>query len=279
MASGDLDTSGPILTFATAIGQVVRKCQNLFGPLETFDSSGFSVFDICDRAIRMAGCKCQKQSTRPPFRLLQVQFARNRRVASIGPWPSQRSGSPKRAATAAATLGARCATASAAARAQSSRAMAKAGPTAASRSPARASNVAAPKSPAGHQTRRSGPGPPRASASLTSAGPSPARRSRARRDWCHKLLGAQAVKGDGADRGDGGIDYAPAAIWLQDLSDIQIFSIAPRTQLFIRSGCHQITGALFQTTLPSTEKSSSLTRKARCAGLLEQGSKRAGSRR
>jgi hypothetical protein len=65
MASGDLDTSGPILTFATAIGQVVRKCQNLFGPLETFDSSGFSVFDICDRAIRMAGCKCQKQSTRP----------------------------------------------------------------------------------------------------------------------------------------------------------------------------------------------------------------------
>jgi len=55
--------SGPILTFATALGQVVRKCQNLFGPLETFDSSGFSVFDICDRAIRMAGCKCQKQST------------------------------------------------------------------------------------------------------------------------------------------------------------------------------------------------------------------------
>jgi len=36
--SGALDAaapvpSGPILTFAPALGQVVRKCQNLFGPL------------------------------------------------------------------------------------------------------------------------------------------------------------------------------------------------------------------------------------------------------
>ena len=66
--------SGPILTFASAIGRIVCKCQNLQGPLETCDSSGFCDFDICDRPIRLAGCKCQNQSSSGGARRAQMPF-------------------------------------------------------------------------------------------------------------------------------------------------------------------------------------------------------------
>ena len=47
----------------TVGGEVGFEWQNLFGPLEIIESSGFYDFDICSPIQAAKGCKCQNQST------------------------------------------------------------------------------------------------------------------------------------------------------------------------------------------------------------------------
>ena len=63
-----MSPSDPILTFASAIGQAVRKCQNLFGPLEIYESSGFFVLTVA------AGPSEKRDQPRGPLPGVQRQW-------------------------------------------------------------------------------------------------------------------------------------------------------------------------------------------------------------